>query len=339
MEKYNRWSDLTTGINPFVPPPHKLPSNVVLRWGQILVGGVVALARWVLLLPLLLLWSLLELIALLLGYIPLIGRLIHRVVDWVCVGLILVVTTMFVKEEDANVRRLGLLPPGFKTPSLRGVAAGDLVVCNHSSVFDVLYLAFRYSPTFVFPCEKESSAKGLVQSCTVFGALRQAMSPPLSSLSSPVKLADVLGRASGPVVVFAEGTRSNGKAVLPFHVDLTALPTSTRIHIVAIRYEYKNIAPTHTCGSALLQLCRVFSHVYHAMKIMHLPAEYVTDASAVRALLASMLRTKAIDVSCADFVSFNKYWQHVNSGGREPASNFTTRKAPHEHAQWKAKDT
>ena len=66
MEKYNRWSDLTTGINPFVPPPHKLPSNVVLRWGQILVGGVVALARWVLLLPLLVLWSLLELIALLL---------------------------------------------------------------------------------------------------------------------------------------------------------------------------------------------------------------------------------------------------------------------------------
>ncbi|OQR93195.1 hypothetical protein ACHHYP_02803 [Achlya hypogyna] len=334
MEKYNRWSDLTTGINPFVPPPHKLPSNVALRWLQIAVGGVVALARWVLLLPVLLVWAVLEFLSLVLEYIPLLGRLVHRTVDWVFVGLIFIIVTMFVKEEDANARRLGLLPPGSKAPSIARVKAGDVVICNHSSVFDVLYMAYRYSPTFAFPCEKESG-KGLVETFTVFGAIRQAMAPPLASLSNPRKLADVARCASGPVVVFAEGTRSNGKAVLPFHVALEELPPHTRVHIAAIRYEYKNVSPTHTCGSGLWHLCRLFSHAYHTQRVTRLPAELVQDPSAVRSLLAAMLRTKAIDVSCADFVSFNKYWVHVNGGGREPASNFTTRKAPHEHAQWK----
>ncbi|OQR89337.1 hypothetical protein THRCLA_09788, partial [Thraustotheca clavata] len=219
-------------------------------------------------------------------------------------------------------------------PVLARVGAGDIIVCNHSSVFDVLYFAFRYSPTFAFPCDKDSS-KGLVQTFTLFGAFLQAMSPPLSQLPSPIKLSDAARRSSGPIVLFAEGTRSNGKAVLPFLVSLDDLSKESRIHIVAIKYEYKNISPTHTCGSSIWHLGKLFSHVYHTIKVTTLPAEYVKDTSAVRMLLASMLRTKTIDVSTVDFISFNKYWQHVNSGGREPASNFTTRKAPHEHAQWK----
>ncbi len=60
MEKFSRWCDVTTGINPFVPPPYVLPSNTILRWLQISIGSAVALLRAALLLPLLLVWALLH---------------------------------------------------------------------------------------------------------------------------------------------------------------------------------------------------------------------------------------------------------------------------------------
>ncbi|KAF0717336.1 Aste57867_2367 [Aphanomyces stellatus] len=337
MEKYSRWSDLTTGINPFVPPPHQLPANVVLRWMQILLGSIVALLRWVLLLPLLLLLALVNLLSLILSSIPLLGRFFRRTTEWLVVGLILAVATVFIKDEDANARRLGLLTPGAKPPTLSGIKTGDVIVCNHTSVFDILYLAYRYSPTFAFPSD---SSKGLVQTFGLFQALMQALSPPLSTLSNPLKLQQVLANASGPVVVFPEGTRSNGKSVLSFLPVLEDLPKTTRIHIVAIRFDFKAISPTHTCGSGLWHLCRLFSHVYHTMKVTTLRAEFLAaSTTTVPAILAAMLRTKCVDLSCQDFVSFNQYWAHVNGGGRQPASAFTTRKAPHEHAQWSAKST
>ncbi|RHY03409.1 hypothetical protein DYB28_005238, partial [Aphanomyces astaci] len=107
-------------------------------------------------------------------------------------------------------------------------------------------------------------------------------------------------------------------------------------------YESKAISPTHTCGSAGWHLfCRVLSHAYHTVKITTLASEFVPKGSTsqqLQALLASMLRTKAVHLTCADFASFNAYWAHVNGGGRQPASAFTSRKAPHEHAQWKTSD-
>ncbi|ETV73493.1 hypothetical protein H257_11618 [Aphanomyces astaci] len=341
MEKYSRWSDLTTGINPFVPPPHQLPANAILRWTQVFFGGILALLRWILLFPLVLGLVLLSAVHTILDHVPFLGRVIHRATDWIVLGLILVVTTIFIKDEAANARRLGLLTPGTKPPALGGIKAGDVIVANHSSVLDILYFGFRYSPVFVFPCASDAS-KNLVQTFGLLGAFAQAMAPPLTSLTRPVKLQDVLRRTSSPVVVFPEGTRSNGKAVLTFLPILDSLPPPTRVHLVAIRYESKAISPTHTCGSAGWHLfCRVLSHAYHTVKITTLASEFVPKGSTsqqLQALLASMLRTKAVHLTCADFASFNAYWAHVNGGGRQPASAFTSRKAPHEHAQWKTSD-
>ncbi|ETV73494.1 hypothetical protein, variant [Aphanomyces astaci] len=235
MEKYSRWSDLTTGINPFVPPPHQLPANAILRWTQVFFGGILALLRWILLFPLVLGLVLLSAVHTILDHVPFLGRVIHRATDWIVLGLILVVTTIFIKDEAANARRLGLLTPGTKPPALGGIKAGDVIVANHSSVLDILYFGFRYSPVFVFPCASDAS-KNLVQTFGLLGAFAQAMAPPLTSLTRPVKLQDVLRRTSSPVVVFPEGTRSNGKAVLTFLPILDSLPPPTRVHLVAIRY-------------------------------------------------------------------------------------------------------
>ncbi|RHY32868.1 hypothetical protein DYB32_002156 [Aphanomyces invadans] len=296
MEKYSRWSDLTTGINPFVPPPHQLPKNVVLRWTQLFLGGILSLCRWIVLVPLLMLLVVVTSIHAVLDYVPILGRIFHRWTDSIVLGLILIVTTVFIKDEAANAKRLGLLyvtgsfhaflmilcsAPGTKPPTLSGIQAGDVIVTNHTSVFDVLYLGFRYSPTFVFPCASDAS-KVLVHAWLI-----------------------------------------------------------KRLPLLWRQYEYKAIAPTHTCGSAVWHLCRLFSHVYHTIKVTTLPSELVAKDSTpqqLQALLASMLRTKGVELSCDDFISFNAYWAHVNRGGRQPASDFTSRKAPHEHAQWTRSD-
>ena len=53
----------------------------------------------------------------------------------------------------------------------------------------------------------------------------------------------------------------------------------------------------------------------------------------VQKTLAAMLRINCVELSTDDFRSFELYWKHVNSGGRKPASEFTKRRAPHEHAR------
>ena len=108
------------------------------------------------------------------------------------------------------------------------------------------------------------------------------------------------------------------------------------------RYEYKNFSPAHTSGHAFWYLSKLFFHLYHTLRVTTLRAEHIAKlaqsenrSEELRSLMASMLRTKPVDSGPEDFVSFCNYWNHVTTGGRKPASEFTSRKAPHEHAQWK----
>lgn len=187
----------------------------------------------------------------------------------------------------------------------------------------------------------------------------------------PRKLEDVVLSASGPVVLFPEGTRSNGKSILKFLPVLETLPhvlqnkaqgsgrkLPLRVHLLAFRYEAGNsFSPSQSAGGGWKHFFWTAFHGYHSLRVTILnakdlnlqepvprarssvPQTTLTSAQVerLRGLLAAMLRTKTVDLSVADFLSFNAYWAHVTSGGRKPASEFTDRKAPHEHAQWAKK--
>lgn len=162
-------------------------------------------------------------------------------------------------------------------------------------------------------------------------------------------------------MIFPEGARSNGKSVLTFLPVLEQLPLKlrngapVRVHVVAFRYEYKNFSPSQSTQGPWRHLFSLCFHAYHSMRVTVLHASEwslqdtptktavsktatsaVTSAQVerMRGLLAAMLRTKTVDLSVKDFVSFKAYWDHVTAGGRKSASEFTDRKAPHEHAQW-----
>jgi 1-acyl-sn-glycerol-3-phosphate acyltransferase len=361
MEKYSRWSDLSTGINPFVPQRRRFTSGWPVTILQATSGSLLALVRFPLVLVSGLVLALVNLVVSILSVVPFLGRLLKRLTEWLLCSWLLLLFGVFSSEEGANTRRLGLATA--KSGGSKGssrVAPGDVVVCNFTSFLEILYLAKRLSPVFVFATEGKSD---LVHVCGLLEALYRSVAMPVSAdrVKPTRKIADVVKRASGPVVVLPEGVRSNGKAVLQFVPVLQSLPAKTHVHLVAFRYEFKSFSPSQPAGGAWPHLFWTAFHLYHTMRVTVLSAKDLklddltpmklassksskkpedsktlttAQVDKLRSLLAAMLRTKAVALGPEDFVSFNKYWQHVNSGGRQPASAFTDRKAPHEHAQW-----
>ncbi|RLN72882.1 hypothetical protein BBJ28_00020681 [Nothophytophthora sp. Chile5] len=364
MEKYSRWADLTTGINPFVPQRRRFQSGWPVTCLQVLGGSLLALVRFPLVLVAGVALALVNVVVSVLSVVPFLGRLLKRLTDWLLCSLLLLLFGVFTSEEAANTRRLGLTTAknsGSKRGSTR-VGPGDVVVCNHTSFVEILYLARRFSPVFVFATEQGGDDGGLVHLCGLLEALYRSLALPVSDdrVKPSRKIADVVRRASGPVVVLPEGARSNGKAVLRFLPVLQALPTATRVHLMAFRYEFKRFSPSQSAGGGWSHVFWMAFHLYHTLRVTMLNAKELDleewaapkltakpskkqessktlssrQTEKLRELLAAMLRTKAVDLGPADFVSFNNYWKHVNGGGRLPAAQFTDRKAPHEHAQW-----
>lgn len=363
MEKYSRWADLTTGINPFVPQRRRFTSSWPLTIFQAALGSILALVRFPLVLISSLALVLVNLVVSILSVIPFLGRLLKRITEWLLCSLLLLLFGVLVSEESANTRRLGLVTSRVK--SLHGstrVGPGDVLLCNFTSFLEVLYLSKRFSPVFVFATDTKSEDGGLVHVCGLLEALYRSLAMPVTAerVKPTRKIADVVRRASGPIVVFPEGVRSNGKAVLRFLPVLQNLPVKTRVHLVAFRYEYKHFSPSQPAGGAWSHLFWTAFHLHHSMRVTVLSAKdlslddltiaklssrnsskkqnssmlSIDQVEKLRSLLAAMLRTRTVDMGPADFVTFNNYWKHVNSGGRQPASQFTDRKAPHEHAQW-----
>ncbi|KAJ1671443.1 Vacuolar protein sorting protein vps66, partial [Spiromyces aspiralis] len=96
------------------------------------------------------------------------------------------------------------------------VRSGDIIIANHTSYLDILYLTFRCNPTFV----QIDNATHYVRPMTPCPALRQAglMPPALLPASEARPLSQITeelrATGAGPVVVFPENTTSNGKALL-----------------------------------------------------------------------------------------------------------------------------
>jgi len=138
-------------------------------------------------------------------------------------ALALVLKTMGISfvEQHANLRKLGLRPPGHKPPTTRvgaGIQAGDLLLSNHTSSLDVLYFASRSLPLFSsFTLAPEVRFSTL----SALGAVWRAGKVP-SKAGQPgqgVTLDKVLAEAKKgrrPLVVFPEMVRSNGEGVLAF---------------------------------------------------------------------------------------------------------------------------
>jgi len=268
-----------------------------------------------------------------LGYIPFLGRLIQRVLEFVVAkAMLLVLGACWIsfqcRSKQANRDRVKL-----KVGTSPG--AGDIIVCNWTSYADVMYLASAYSPVFVFVDEVDSETK--VASRGFVGALLASFTHTRPECNET--LADVVNSARGrgqPVAIFAEGVRTNGIAVLsmvPFLRGFKDFKGSC--FLLAFKHrDYVGCMP-FTAGSVLLHAFHVMRQAYVPMTVRYLDSRCVPSiedankdpekyALSCRDILANQGQLKTVKSKAEDKVDFMTFFTtgvkerktRVGQGGR-----------------------
>ncbi|CEM02495.1 unnamed protein product [Vitrella brassicaformis CCMP3155] len=346
MEKYRQFADPGTGVNPFVPTwTHYKPSRVAKAL-KLLIASPIAILRLANLLVLALLVALSSAVV----YLVPIGVLQYwlgwLVISSGCSVAMRMVGLFWISETAADHRRLKLRPPKDEGPppfSLPRATHGTLVLANHTSFIDVLYLTMRINPSYAI-----THADDTLSLVGCFTALRWAMATHHSAKSGPyTSVKDVCEaarrRGYGPVVLFPEGGRSNGTVVLPWRTkvfdrcgdDWLAKDTM----LVCLEYPkqptlFSAYTPPHTVNSPLWHTVRLCLQLYHSLSVTAVSREDVSTALANRPLVeqTELLRTlsvrmlvggTAVEVPASTLPAFVEYWnstqkrQYVKKGDRQ----------------------
>jgi 1-acyl-sn-glycerol-3-phosphate acyltransferase len=374
MEKFSAWRDKGTGVAPFLPPSS---ARAWAWWPHAPVYVVVWPLRMLLLLVLSVWFTVMSVVAALLRLaVPLRGlsRLFERY--YVALGAraaLLFLGFVHVRSEAVSLRRSSVAR---RADAQRADAAapqhGDVIVCNHASFVDVLYFAFRFGASFAFPARHwaadarppasvvlaSSPLRALQLTFGHFGAGRRgalAAAGELFSSPSAVSIGEASERAFqqrlGPIVLFAEGCASNGRAVLPFVPVLVraALPARARVHVMALKYAKEGVAHEFVVRDSLAHVCWLAAQPLNSLTVLRLVADEQpsaaeatsshdgafcdailgapadSDAASSMALstrLAGLLKVRRVAVSCLDKHAFDDKWlgraeQHAADGKKE----------------------
>eukprot|EP00811_Abedinium_folium_P000499 NODE_10457_length_1350_cov_8.106296.p1 GENE.NODE_10457_length_1350_cov_8.106296~~NODE_10457_length_1350_cov_8.106296.p1 ORF type:complete len:352 (-),score=99.23 NODE_10457_length_1350_cov_8.106296:293-1312(-) len=283
MEKYRAFADASTGVNPFVPlwSHHKRP--LLLRFAKFCLFLPIATVRLLLLLVAIV-WLTLAAVLATLVPLALLRRPIYRLLTFVgCKVALFAFGIVATGDTAVEHRRLKLNPP--KTNAVRSFGAhhGTLVFANHQSFIDILLLGARICPTFVIPAADGTPvAYGLLGAFWRAGA-RELPGPP----AKPEGLGDIVRRAqkrrAGPIVVFAEGARTNGSGVLLWKPKTFELlpsfvgPAGTALLV----FDYSKAGaytPHHTVGSHLRHSFWLTMQAWHTVKTSWFEAADLTAA-------------------------------------------------------------
>ena len=172
--------------------------------------------------------------------------------------------------------RLALLGAGYWSIKHDGdpVARAPLVVSNHSSVGDVLYLVWKLAPSFV--AKKEAKRIPYIgQAARFLGCIFVDRTDVASRAKARERIqARASGKASGPpLVIFPEGTTSNGLSLLTF--ERGAFAGGNPVSPVAISYPKGQHKP-----DSLFSMETIFSILrpVSRMHVTYLPRYSPSDA-------------------------------------------------------------
>ncbi|GAA5853578.1 hypothetical protein JCM8547_002511 [Rhodosporidiobolus lusitaniae] len=246
MEKFSQWRDKSTGLAPFVPalPPtvEALPPTLhyaLLPFAAVWGGARVLLVALLLCVQFVLVEGILRVFAV----VPPVHAVLTRATNLSTTRFALILLgLLWIKVETVQLRKTGRSPPQIAFDPKKG----DLIVANSSSYIDLLYLAFRYNPTFLLPIPS-ASAPGKVSGfrrVSLLTAILACGQLPQQRSNGGQSLDQVLREADGPVVLFPEATTSNNRALLKF-AELTpslagsaatGQPVSARVFVLTFRY-------------------------------------------------------------------------------------------------------
>eukprot|EP01129_Flabellula_baltica_P016770 TRINITY_DN9099_c0_g1_i1.p1 TRINITY_DN9099_c0_g1~~TRINITY_DN9099_c0_g1_i1.p1 ORF type:complete len:331 (-),score=75.77 TRINITY_DN9099_c0_g1_i1:12-1004(-) len=323
MEKYNTWADKHTGVQPFIPPYSKKRKetgfdkvkNGVLSF----IGILLLIVRFVLIAVL--------------GCVLYVGHALipclvvsvvkhwgRRVLDIVVVRLILLcLGYVWIESSFMRSKKRNPMPTGMPGMSIR---VGDLIVANHCSYVDLLYLQYRFSPIFtIAPNQFDSSVpSGVVyQYSDLFQALKHTSVPETVHHERDCGSLDQI-RAQNPdriVVVFTEGCTTNGKILL--NCVPTILPDpdvegDDSIHIIGFKYPNSTVTGCFTAGKFSSHFFRLIKNPLNKMKVFYVIPDDVPvplvedDVSQIFGLLASCLSVRMGEIFCDYKHEFLEYF-------------------------------
>ncbi|RIB05876.1 hypothetical protein C2G38_2117399 [Gigaspora rosea] len=276
MEKFSKWRDASTGIQPFLTPmPSRTNANIYAKIAfmlGIILKPILGILKLLLtFVTAILLFLLVDIIGLALKNF----KSVYRTYHYIFTSLLSRLSLFFMGFYWIRVETVSLRKGRPSIPKLRqisGVRPGDVIICNWTSYVEVLYLAFRFDPIFtqVYPSSNTLRPISLWTALWLTGSYPEDK-PPSSvktySLQELVREATI--NKLGPIVVFPEGTTSNGRALLkiaPTFKSLSLPIEAFSIHILTARYEYDNFSPTYTVGNKFwhfVMLCSQYFNVLH----------------------------------------------------------------------------
>ncbi|KAJ2547178.1 Vacuolar protein sorting protein vps66 [Coemansia sp. RSA 1933] len=348
MEKYSKWRDQGTGIQPFLQPvPARSEQQGLKRIlnaaKQYIVGPVVAVVRLALLGALATVDAATATVGSLI-IVPSIRRAWTRCTRsvWARVALLVIgfysvdTKTMSLLKGRRDTRKKSTK----KAVKQSGVQSGDIIVANHVSYVDVLYLVAKYAPLFVELDNATMNARpvspwtALRAPAKMTPALLQAKDArPLKSITEEARAAN-----RGPVVIFPENATTNGRALLhllPVFGEYGNLDEKANIHIMAFKYPFQSFSPAYSVGNQAAHLFNMCCQVYNSLTVRMLepdeapriadspmfcdsedaePIELDDDVGEKLLQLSRLRMTKMTAMDKRDFLSF--YYKRAKGYGK-----------------------
>jgi Acyltransferase len=308
MEKYRSTADPSTGVHPFLPAVD--PSPFALR---IVLGGPLFLLR----LPFLVFGATFTILLTLTAksislFSGTLARPFYRTAH--AVGLRAVLFGLGIWR---------LHPPTLDRPRTRDGTAGlhpthgDAVFCNHASILDPLYLACFYSPVFAVPTETHGVFATLTLQQAVLSTLSRDSTITTGSrtVGTAKRLASISEASyvssSGPVVVFAEGTTTNGAGVLSFSA-LGGPPTRPHSHVFALGFRYSP-SRCETCTVAA-PAAHVVGRMAAVQSTIRAHAINVPADGDLQRNVAVLAGIPPLRLGAEARYRFDEHWQQVSKG-------------------------
>lgn len=155
-----------------------------------------------------------------------------------------------------------------------------LIACSHASYMDIMVLLCIYQPAFLAKAEI-ASAPLVGPAATIMGSIYvERFAPDQKARASSVDImrqrVEDVGLGHGPVVVFPEGTTTNGQyALLDFKTGVFRLGKA--VHMFHVTYPHRHFNPSYEAVRFKwhwLWMCSEFVHNVH----VHYFGPYAPDA-------------------------------------------------------------
>jgi hypothetical protein len=232
MEKYRKFADGPTGVQPFLSP----------RGSQSVLSMFLILPLYVIRLPLaVIVWSWWHVMRLFIFalYLPILQRPLERYVDRIGLRLFMLIQGVAWMQ----------LPPASPTVPF-------LLLSNLSTPWDVCLLQIAYSPLFIVPSTQKS---GKVQIVGLSTAMHCCISPQVSEAEGKwltvLEATQIAATKRKPCVLLLEGTGTNGKGVLaPLFPPSSTIPPPLKGRWALCSWRWSSILPYHTVAPLYQQL-------------------------------------------------------------------------------------